>query len=50
MSQWSSHFFHSLFKKFCGYVIITVAGTGFRFVVVCNISASQVGNINKFAA
>ena len=22
----------------------------FKFVVVCNISASQVGNINKFAA
>ena len=21
----------------------------FKFVVVCNISASQVGNINKFA-
>ena len=52
MSQWSSHFFHGLFKNLCGYVIKPFAGrpTGFKCVVVCNISASQVGNINKFAA
>ena len=30
MSQWSSHFFHGLFKNFCGYVIKTFARNGFH--------------------